>query len=468
MRAYQPIEFLEQFYVLPGGKLFRCEPWQREFIEALYSTDEDGRRRYSLGLLEIPKKTGKTTLAAGIALYELLFGEAEHELIFVANSADQAKALAFTALRRAIQRNREMAKVCRVLSTQITNKTTGTTATVLPCSAASVAGRNPSLTVFDELWALPDPEVFYQLTETPARTEPMTLITTYPGYDYSSLLYKIHQQGEAGGDPRMLFFWRPGLRSSWITDAYLASQRARLPAHVYQRLHEALWIGGTNAAWTRDQVEACVDAGLSPKAQGTAGRQHFCGIDVGLRRDRTAAAIVSWADEGRLELDDLMVWVPEKGRQVQIADIEEWIESARRRFRNLKVSADPSCFEGSIQAARGGIEEVRFTSDLVRRLSVNLHELIAGGKLALFDHGVLVDELLTVNIRSTSYGWRIDHESGQHDDTVMALGIACLQAMEARPGRTVPLQIARLRIPRREDGWQRFGSVEELGKWAQR
>jgi len=435
-RAYHPIEFLEQFYVLGPGRLFRCEEWQREFIEALYSTDEDGRRRYSLGLLEIPKKTGKTTLAAGIALYELLFGEPEGEIIFVANSADQAKALAFTMMTRAIQRNREMTKVCRVLSTQVVNKTTGSTATVLPCSSASVAGRNPSLTIFDELWALPDPEVYYQLTETPARAEPLTLITTYPGYDYSSLLYRIHQQGEAGSDPRMLFFWRPGLRSSWITDAYLASQRARLPAHVYQRLHEALWTGGTNAAWTREQVEACIDAQLAPKQQGAPERRHFCGLDVGLRRDRTAAAIVSWADEGRLELDDLAVWVPDKGRQVQIADIEEWLVQARERFPGLEVSADPSMFEGSIQAAKGQIREARFTSEFVRRLSVNLHELLAGGKLALFDHGVLIDELLTVNIRSTSYGWRVDHESGQHDDTVMALGIACLSAMEARPGLT--------------------------------
>ena len=429
-----PIEFLEAFYILPGGRRFVAEPWQREFLSSLYERGDDGRRRHSLALLEIPKKTGKTTLAAAVAQWELLAGEPEGEIIFVANSQDQARALSFTMLKRAIQRVPEMAKRCRVMATQIVNKTNGTTARVLPCSSASVAGRNPSLVIFDELWALPDEEVWFQLTETPARANPLTLVTTYPGYHYTSLLYRLHQAGVAGADPRMLFFWRPGLRSSWITDSYLASQRARLPAHVYQRLHEALWVGGTNSAWTREQVEACVDAELQAKEGAVAGRQHYCGLDVGLRRDRTAAAIVSWADQGRLELDDLAVWIPGKGQQVQIADIEAWIVQARERFPGLVVSADPSMFEGSIQAAKGEIREARFTSELVRRLSVNLHELLAGGKLALFDHGVLIDELLMVNIRSTSYGWRIDHESGQHDDCTMALGIACLEAMAARPG----------------------------------
>jgi len=430
----QIVEFLEQFYILPGGKLFVAEPWQREFLSALYERGEDGRRRHSLALLEVPKKTGKTTTAAAVALWELLAGPAEGEIVFVANSLDQATALSFTMLKKALGRNPEMAKRCKILTTSITNRQTGTTATVLPCSAASVAGRNPSLTLFDELWALPNEEVFWQLTETPARPDPLTLITTYPGYDYSSLLYRLHQQGVAGTDPRTLFFWRPGLRSSWITDQYLATQKARLPAHVYQRLHEALWTGGSNAAWTKDQVSACVDAALAPKAIGTPGRRHFCGVDVGLRRDRTAAGVVSWAANDRLELDDLSLWTPPKGGQVLVADIEAWIDYARQRFPNLKVSADPSLFEGTIQRSAGGIEEVRFTSELVRRLSMNLHELIAGKVLALFDHGALIEELLLVNVRSTSYGWRLDHESGQHDDCVMALGIACLAAMEARPG----------------------------------
>jgi hypothetical protein len=227
----------------------------------------------------------------------------------------------------------------------------------------------------------------------------------------------------------MLHFWRPGLRSSWISDGYLEQQRRRLPAQIYQRLHEALWVGGANAAWSREQVEACVDPGLAAKTKGTAGRDHFCGVDIGWRRDRTAAAIVSWAGPDRLELDALEVWKAPPHGEVWLADVEGWLVQAREAYPGLVISADPTEFIGSMQRL-GEIEEARFTSELVRRLSVNLHGLIASGRLRLFEHGLLLDELLTINVRSTSYGWRLDHESGRHDDCVIALGLACLAAAD--------------------------------------
>jgi hypothetical protein len=429
--APAPLDLLEKFYLLERGRPFVPEPWQREFFARLYERGEDGRRRHSLALLEIPKKCGKTETAAAVAFRELLDGEPEGEILFIANSREQATALAFDRLKRAIRRG-PAAKLCKVQSQKITCLRNGTTAEVLPCSAGAVAGRNPTLTLFDELWALPDEEVFYQLTETPAREDPLTLITTYPGYDYASLLYRLHQQGEAGEDPRMLHFYRPGLRSSWVTDKYLESQRRRLPPHVYQRLHEALWVGGANAAWTREQVMACVDEDLWPQSEGVPGRAYFCGVDAGLRRDRTAAAVVSWASPGRLELADMEVWFPGKGAPVQLGEVETWLSEAAERFPGLRVVADPTFLEGTIQRGVGGITEARFTAELVRRLSMNLYEMIAGRRLALYPHETLLDELLTVNVVSTNYGWRLDHQGGKHDDTVIALGLAALEAAAAR------------------------------------
>lgn len=55
------------------GKPFLLVPWQEEAIcEVFGQLDEDGSRRISMAYLEVPKKTGKTEWAAGIALCMLI------------------------------------------------------------------------------------------------------------------------------------------------------------------------------------------------------------------------------------------------------------------------------------------------------------------------------------------------------------------------------------------------------------
>src|SRR5512136_622726 len=59
-----------------GGHPFVLEPWQREqVIRPLFGWKRpDGTRRYRKLYLEVPRKNGKSTLAAAIALY-LLFAD---------------------------------------------------------------------------------------------------------------------------------------------------------------------------------------------------------------------------------------------------------------------------------------------------------------------------------------------------------------------------------------------------------
>ena len=52
------------------GVPFELLPWQDEIIRTLYGTvKENGYRQYNTCYCEIPKKNGKSELAAAIALY---------------------------------------------------------------------------------------------------------------------------------------------------------------------------------------------------------------------------------------------------------------------------------------------------------------------------------------------------------------------------------------------------------------
>ena len=75
--------FFERALTHPKGgagkpKPFTLEPWQREYVRELMGWKQVGTnlRRYRQTYLEIPRKNGKTTLAAGLLLYMLLVDRA--------------------------------------------------------------------------------------------------------------------------------------------------------------------------------------------------------------------------------------------------------------------------------------------------------------------------------------------------------------------------------------------------------
>ena len=80
------------------GELFEPLPWQVFCIGSLLGWHwADGRRRYRLGLIEVARGNGKTTLLAGVALWAQLHGSGREVYLF-ANTQRQAKKCYRTAM----------------------------------------------------------------------------------------------------------------------------------------------------------------------------------------------------------------------------------------------------------------------------------------------------------------------------------------------------------------------------------
>jgi phage terminase large subunit-like protein len=159
-------------------------------------------------------------------------------------------------------------------------------------------------------------------------------------------------------------------------------------------------------------------------------------LDLGLTRDRTARAIVHLdTKSGKVVLDDLKVWQGSKEEPVNIFDVEEDIRASSKRFMIRKIVCDPWQMQSTIQKLEGAypIEEFTFTTENVRRLSENLYSLLHNGQLVLYPDEALENELLRLSAKSTSYGWRIDHKSGEYSDRAIALGMAALEVMREPP-----------------------------------
>ena len=74
------------------GKNFELLPWQEKVVRDVFGTvKENGYRQYNTAYIEIPKKQGKSELAAAVALY-LLAGDGEWGAEVYGCAADRQQA----------------------------------------------------------------------------------------------------------------------------------------------------------------------------------------------------------------------------------------------------------------------------------------------------------------------------------------------------------------------------------------
>ena len=76
-----------------AGRQFILSPWEQAYLWVLFGwKKKDGNRRFRISYIEIARKNGKSTLAAGVALYLLdEDGEKGAEVYSVATKREQAK-----------------------------------------------------------------------------------------------------------------------------------------------------------------------------------------------------------------------------------------------------------------------------------------------------------------------------------------------------------------------------------------
>ena len=103
-----------------AGTPFILAGWQEnEIVRPLFGTfNSDGYRQYRTAYIEISKKNGKSSIAAGIALY-LLFADREKgaEIYSVAVDRDQAS-IVFNIATQMVRQSPELLKRCKIIDSQ--------------------------------------------------------------------------------------------------------------------------------------------------------------------------------------------------------------------------------------------------------------------------------------------------------------------------------------------------------------
>jgi phage terminase large subunit-like protein len=192
--------FFERYLTHSKGELagqpFIPATWQLDrIIRPLFGwKDDDGQRLIRTVYCELGRGSGKTTLAAGIALY-LLFADMEPgaEIYSAAVDASQA-AISFDIAKAMVMASPALRKRCKVYRRSIVVPSTNSVYKVITSEAKSKHGFNSHGIIFDEVAQQPDRELWDTLhTSTGKRRQPIEFLVTTAGvYDPQSIGWELH------------------------------------------------------------------------------------------------------------------------------------------------------------------------------------------------------------------------------------------------------------------------------------
>lgn len=326
--------------------------WQLWLIRALLEEDPDtGYLRYRRAIVGIPRKNGKTAIAAILTLYHLVFSNGGEQIFCVANDLKQAR-LVYNECERWVKHNPYLRKRIMLRRDYMMNIASGVILRPLPADGGSAQGLGPTFTTYDELHEAPkNGELWEAMSQGSAnREESLLLGITTAGDNKDSLLGTLYEYGKkvASGeidDPYFGFFWweappeaDPTLPETWrkanpsfgegllkasdFKAALSAAEGNDLFGFMRFKLNQWVRINGASFIHPWNWEKACKPSGKIPK-----GAKVTIGFDGSRNNDSTGLVLMD-IETGIFEL--AYGW--EKGNQgeqwkVPRHEVEEAVEA---------------------------------------------------------------------------------------------------------------------------------------------
>lgn len=371
-----------------AGQPFSPRPWQRAIVRELFGrmrADDSSRRAYRTCYIEIPRKNGKSEIAAAFALYGLVGDQVMGAEVYSAAADRDQAALVFNVAAQMVRNDARLSARLKVIESQkrIVDYTTNSFYRAISAEAYSKHGFNASMVIYDELHAAPNRELWDVLTTSMGtRSEPLVIAITTAGYDRHSICWEQHDYAAkilAGVVTDPTFYpviYAAPEEADWTDEAVwkacnpaledfrdieemraLAYKAAQIPAlqNTFRRLYLNQWT---------EQAERWIDMAAWDACAGPQdwrqlrehykGRPCFGGLDLSSRIDLTALALVFEEDDGGMAIVPFF-WVPQEG--------------AAKRARTDRVPYEQWIRDGLITATPGNIIDQTFIREDINRIA---------------------------------------------------------------------------------------------------
>ena len=376
-----------------AGKPFELIDWQERIIRDLFGIlKPNGYRQFNTAYVELPKKQGKSELAAAVAL--LLFcGDGEERAEVYGCAADRQQAsIVFEVAADMVRMCPALGKRVKILASQkrMVYLPTNSFYQVLSAEAYSKHGFNIHGVVFDELHTQPNRKLFDVMTKGSgdARMQPLYFLITTAGTDTQSICYETHQKAKDILEGRKIdqtFYpviygakedadwtdpevWKRSNPSLGITvgidKVQAACDSARQnPAeeNSFRQLRLNQWVKQSVRWMPMDKWDACA---MPVDAEALKGRVCYGGLDLSSTTDVTAFVLVfPSTDEDEPFVVLPYFWIPE--------------ENIDLRVRRDHVPYDVWQKQGFLQTTEGNVVHYGFIEKFIEELGekYNIREI---------------------------------------------------------------------------------------------
>ena len=369
-----------------AGQPIHWEPWQLFILANIFGLKyrSTKRRKYTYADVYVPRKNGKTTFAAVIALYMLLLdGESAAEVYAAAVDKAQAK-ICFDASAELVKGVPELEGYVRVFRKgSIVVEDTASAYKPLSKDTKNKDGLNIHCGICDERHAWKTNEIYEVLkTGVGARSQPLIFSistagtdTTYPYFrdleflrqvmlgikekdNHFIMLYEP-DEGDAWDDPATWAKVNPNFgvslgRKYMEDECQEAKEKGGSTLAAFQTKNLNMWVDAPEVWIPDDDVAACSSAFDERELDGA---ECYVGIDLASKSDLTAAAfwfpkfgVVRYLftvpesklteAQGRGDVVDYRLWVEQGWLTVcpgRVLDEEWWLQQLFNALAPYKV-----------------------------------------------------------------------------------------------------------------------------------
>ena len=367
-----------------GGQPFILSPWQQAYLWVLFGWRKaaTGTRRFRISYLEVARKAGKSSLAAGIALY-LLDADKEPgaEVYSAATKRDQAKIVHGEACRM-VRASPLLKKFITVRSDNMFVLDTNSKFEPLSSDYNSLDGLNIHGVIVDEVHAHKTRDLWDILeTATGARRQPLMFAITTAGVSRQGICRELHNYLEKvlegaieddsfcgviftlddGDDYANEQVWvksNPNLGVSVklddLRDKIRKSREAPAALNAFLRLHMNIWTQSDTRWIDPDAWAAC---GEQTPLEDLRKEPCYAGLDLSSTTDISAFVlkfprtgdVLSW------------FWVPE--------------DEMEKRERRDRVPFSAWVRHGYVEATPGNVIDYEYIKQRIRQVAAEFRGL---------------------------------------------------------------------------------------------
>ena len=475
-RGERAIEFVELVGIITKdsiagnqGTPLILRDWQKDLIRHLYASDLNGGLKHRVALIGMPRKQGKSAIAATCAVFDLFTGPKGGEVYSIAAEKEQAR-IVFSDAKKIIEADPELSAMAKLYRDAIEIPETGSIYRVLSAESYSKEGLSPTAVWMDELHAHPSRELFdvmslamgargnkahlVSITTAGVKTESQT------GKD--SIAYTLYQYGqrvarEETPDPSFFMAWweapqegdyrdpknweiaSPGIDDICSREDYESAIR-RTPENEFKTKRLNQWTNSQSAWLPTGSWEA-----LASEFEVSPEDEIILAFDGSFSGD--ASVIVGCTvpkDEENPKLFLVKAWekdltIHDDDWRVDIADVERTlIEFCQKHPRVREIACDPFRWQRSMEHLESlGLPIVEWPSTSARRMvpaCAKFYDAVVEGRLEHDGDPLLARHLNNAVVKTDNLGPRIVKDKRNSTRKIDG-AVAAVLALDRSTGR---------------------------------